>query len=51
MTPDPAPDLDLSGLLPALRQHSTFRHLCAQAAAGDWPRHPLGILAAARSFV
>ncbi len=51
MTPDPAPDLDLSGLLPALRQHSTFRHLCAQATAGDWPRHPLGILAAARSFV
>ncbi len=42
---------DLHGLLPVLRGHDVFQELAAQVLAGDPPRHPLGIAAAARSYV
>ncbi len=47
----PAASLDLSGLPPLLRRHTAFRDLVSQIAAGEAPRHPLGIVASARSFV
>lgn len=43
--------LDLSGLPGLLRTREAFRRLCAQLAADERPSRPLGIPAAARSYV
>ncbi|NOZ48834.1 MAG: transcription-repair coupling factor [Chloroflexi bacterium] len=45
------PTLQLAGLLPVLQDIRAFRSLCAQISQGQMPQHPLGILAAARSYV
>jgi transcription-repair coupling factor (superfamily II helicase) len=45
------PRLDLSGLPAGLRKQAAFRDLCARLAAGERPSQPLGIPAAARSYV
>ncbi|MCO6451337.1 MAG: transcription-repair coupling factor [Caldilineales bacterium] len=49
--PDLSPALRLSGLVPILHQNSAYQALAQDLAAGEHPAHPLGITAAARSYV
>ncbi len=46
----PTAQLHLQGLIAYLRQLDAFRRIAAGLAAGEAPRHPLGIIASARSF-
>ncbi|RME81163.1 MAG: transcription-repair coupling factor [Caldilineae bacterium] len=43
--------LKLTGLTSLLRDHPVFGELCALLRRGERPKHPLGIVAAARSYV
>ncbi len=45
------PDLQLTGLVPVLQEHAVFRQFVTEIAEGKLPEHPLGVLAAARSYV
>ncbi len=51
MATETVAQVNLHGLLPILREHDAFREMCEQLTTSEMPRQPLGIAAAARSYV